>query len=398
MPNLLAKLPAEVQKILEIFEADICLVGGAVRDLLLNKTTADYDFCSLLAPKQVQEKLHQHHIKSLDINAKYGTIIALTGNYQLQITTARTEKNFAGRACEVEFGKSNYQQDAGRRDFSINALYLNFSGEVLDFYNGKQHLAERKIEFIGDAKARIFEDHLRILRFFRFNIYYSNHYQPKQLEVCLQYSSLLSKISKPRIREEMLKILLSFHYHNPIFAFLNDLADFTGWRLRIAVLQKVIAKTKSKETDILLALAVLDANFDLNEMAKILCLTRAEKKLFYHLQNHRKILQNLDQSNFVCQLILVALNFKGDYLQKLLLFLWAENILSDADYQKFLAESKVWQQKTLPISVEDLMQIGVPKQHLSQSLQQLKKIWAQQNLLSNKEQLLDLFINHHLKF
>ena len=137
MTNLLAKLPCEVQKIFTIFGGDICLVGGAVRDLLLNKTTADYDFCSLLTPKQVQEKLHQHHIKSLDINAKYGTIIALTGNYQLQITTARTEKNFAGRACEVEFGKSNYQQDAGRRDFSINALYLNFSGEVLDFYNGQ---------------------------------------------------------------------------------------------------------------------------------------------------------------------------------------------------------------------------------------------------------------------
>jgi hypothetical protein len=150
------------------------------------------------------------------------------------------------------------------------------------------------------------------------------------------------------------------------------LADFTGWRLQIAVLQKVVVKTKPKETDILLALAVLDANFDLNKMANILCLTRAEKKLFYHLQNHRKILQNLDQSNIVCQLILVALNIKGDYLQKLLLFLWAENILSDADYENFLAKSKVWQQKTLPISVEDLINIGVSKQHLSQSLQQLK--------------------------
>ena len=115
------------------------------------------------------------------------------------------------------------------------------------------------------------------------------------------------------------------------------------------------------------------------------------------MQNHRKIFQNLDQSNIVCQLILVALNFESDYLQKLLLFLWAENILSDADYQKFLAESEIWQQKTLPINAEDLMQIGVPKQHLGQSLQQLKKIWAEQNLLPNKKQLLDLFINHHLK-
>jgi hypothetical protein len=103
-------------------------------------------------------------------------------------------------------------------------------------------------------------------------------------------------------------------------------------------------------------------------------------------------LTNSNQSNIVCQLILVALNIKGDYLQKLLLFLWAENILSDADYENFLAKSKVWQQKTLPISVEDLINIGVSKQHLSQSLQQLKKIWAEQNLLLNKEQLLDLFM------
>ena len=397
MTILLAKLPLEVQKILKIFGADICLVGGAVRDLLLNKNTSDYDFCTLLSVKKVQEKLQQHCIKNLDINAKYGTIIALLGNYHLQITTARSEKNFAGRACEVSFDVASYIEDAGRRDFTINALYLDCDGNVLDFYNGKQHLAEKKIEFIGDAKTRIIEDHLRILRFFRFNVCYTQNYQPAQLQICLEQAFLLGKISKPRIRDEMLKILHSFAYFHPIFNFLNELAKFTGWSLQIEVLQKVIAKTKPKESDILLALAVLDSNFDLNEMAKILCLTRVEKKLFYHLQNHRKILQNLDQSNVVCQLILVALNFESDYLQKLLLFLWAENILSDADYQKFLAESEIWQQKTLPINAEDLMQIGVPKQHLGQSLQQLKKIWAEQNLLPNKKQLLDLFINHHLK-
>jgi len=386
-----------VQKIFSIFNADICLVGGAVRDLLLNKKVTDYDFCSLLTPKQVQEKLLQHNIKSLDINAKYGTIIALVGNFQLQITTARTEKNFAGRACEVEFGTNNYKQDAGRRDFTINALYLDFCGNVLDFYHGKQHLAEHKIEFIGDAKARIIEDHLRILRFFRFNICYSNYYQTKHLEVCLQHALLLSKISKPRIREEMLKILLSFNYSKPIFPFLNDLADFTGWRFRIEILQKVIAKINPIENDILLALALLDTNFDLNNMAKILCLTRVEKKLFHHLKNHRKIFQNLDQQKISCQLMFVAINVENNYLQKLLLFLWGENILSDADYQKFLAESKVWQQKTLPINVNDLINIGVQKQHLRQSLQQLKKIWAEQNLLLNKKQLLDLYTTSYLK-
>ena len=397
MPSLLLKLPAEAQKILEIFEADICLVGGAVRDLLLNKTTFDYDFCSLLTPKQVQEKLHQHHIKSLDINAKYGTIIALLGNYQLQITTARSEKNFAGRVCEVSFDVVSYSQDASRRDFTINALYLDFYGDIFDFYNGQQHLAERKIEFIGDAKQRIIEDHLRILRFFRFNIYYSQNYQPKQLKICLDQAFLLSKISKPRIRDEMLKILHSLAYFHPIFIFLNDFAKFTGWQLQISVLQR-IAKLKNivndlqLNTQILLALALLNGDFIAkNATWQNLCFTKSEKKLFHKLwQDYLFFMQEpVEEKEFwLAYFTIFADNL---YMQNLLLFLFGNNYLSLADYQNFCQKITVWQQKKLPVTASDLIKINIKPHLIKQNLQTLAKIWIKHNFMLSKKDLL-----HHL--
>jgi len=397
MLNLLVKLPVEVQKILEIFEADICLVGGAVRDLLLNKTTSDYDFCSLLTPKQVQEKLHQYHIKSLDINAKYGTIIALLGDYQLQITTARSEKNFAGRACEVSFDVGSYSQDASRRDFTINALYLDFSGKLLDFYNGQQHLIEQKIEFIGDAKERIIEDHLRILRFFRFNIYYSQNYQPKQLQICLDQAFLLSKISKPRIRDEMLKILHSTAYFHPIFSFLNHLAQFTGWQLQISVLQK-IAKLKNivnnlqLNTEILLALALLNADFVAkNTTWQNLCFTKSEKKLFHKLwQDYLFFMQeSIEEKEFWLAYFTIFVD--NLYMQNLLLFLFGNNYLSLADYQDFCQKIVVWQQKKLPVTASDLIKIDIKPHLIKKTLQTLAKIWIKHNFMLNKEDLL-----HHL--
>ena len=171
LPNnlkIFANLPPEVLKIFTIFGENIRLVGGAVRDLILEKKVNDYDFACKFLPDEIQKILKAHNIKSIPTGLKYGTITAVINNKNFQITTLRKDENQKGRACDVNFVE-DFFEDAKRRDFTINALYLDYRGEIHDYFNGLDDLQNRKVRFILDAKTRIQEDYLRILRFLRFS-------------------------------------------------------------------------------------------------------------------------------------------------------------------------------------------------------------------------------------
>ena len=169
-PHLLQSLPLPTQKLWEIFGEKIRLVGGSVRDLLLNKKVSDFDFACALPCEEIIKILHQKSIKTIPTGLKYGSITALIDNFSFEITSLRTDKNQKGRDCEVEF-IDDFKTDAARRDFTINALYLNQKGELFDYFQGLLDLEKKQIKFIGKPSQRITEDYLRILRFFRFSLF-----------------------------------------------------------------------------------------------------------------------------------------------------------------------------------------------------------------------------------
>ena len=150
-PNLIAKLPKEVIKLFEIFEGNIRLVGGCVRDLILERQIHDYDFATKALPDDIIKILKKNNIQAIPTGIKFGTITAVINGNNFEITTLRKDQNQDGRHCDVEF-VDDYFFDAARRDFTMNALYLDEKGVIYDYFGGIADIKSKKVKFIGDAQ------------------------------------------------------------------------------------------------------------------------------------------------------------------------------------------------------------------------------------------------------
>lgn len=183
-------------------------VGGAVRDTLLGIAVKDIDIATPLEPQEVIARLKSAHIRSVPTGIEHGTITALLDGGPVEITTLRHDVSTDGRRATVAFA-SDWRDDAARRDFTINALYADpQTGEIFDYFEGLQDLADRRLRFIGDARQRIREDHLRILRYFRFQARFGSQPADKEAEdACHELAATLKGLSRERIGMEMLNLL-----------------------------------------------------------------------------------------------------------------------------------------------------------------------------------------------
>jgi len=211
LPNLTKNLPPEVQKIFNIFLSkgdEIRLVGGCVRDLIIEKQVNDFDFATKFLPEEIIKILEKNKIQAIPTGVKFGTITAVVNHKNFEITTLRKDFETDGRHCQPEF-IDDYFLDAARRDFTINALYLDSKGFVHDYFDGISNLKNQEVKFIGNAQERIEEDFLRILRFFRFSCDYAKKLDEVGLKACFVKKSGLQKLSRERIRMEFLKLISS---------------------------------------------------------------------------------------------------------------------------------------------------------------------------------------------
>jgi len=192
-----------------LFNGQIRLVGGCVRDSLLNHPFSDIDLCTPLPPVQGKALLEKAGIRVLDHAINYGTLTAIFPEHTYQITTLRQDIDPKGRATDVQFIDS-YKQDAFRRDFTINALSVDANQVIYDYTGGFSDLEEGIVRFIGDPAKRIQEDFLRILRFFRFWAYYGKTSPGKEaLKACAQAKDGLKSLSAERKKAELFKILMA---------------------------------------------------------------------------------------------------------------------------------------------------------------------------------------------
>jgi len=183
-------------------------VGGAVRDGLLGLPISDVDFATRLRPEEVVERLEAAHIKAVPTGIEHGTITAVADGQPAEVTTLRADVSTDGRRATVAF-TDDWMADASRRDFTINALYADpESGEVHDYFGGLDDLKARRVRFIGDPLVRIAEDHLRILRFFRFHARFAEGPPDRAaMEACTARANDLMALSRERIADELLKLL-----------------------------------------------------------------------------------------------------------------------------------------------------------------------------------------------
>jgi len=193
--------------LLEKEGATLRLVGGAVRDGLLGLPVNDIDLAINQPPEWSMAVLQKNHITVIPTGIDHGTITAIIDKRPFQITTLRVDVKTFGRKAHIAF-TDDWIQDALRRDFTINAIYANKTGQLFDPVGGLEDLKVHRVRFIGNAASRIQEDYLRILRFFRFSARFGQEpYDAEGLSACAHYASYLPYLARERVTEEFLKIL-----------------------------------------------------------------------------------------------------------------------------------------------------------------------------------------------
>ncbi|MBX3564300.1 MAG: CCA tRNA nucleotidyltransferase [Sphingomonas sp.] len=188
---------------------DVRFVGGCVRDTLLGIPVSDIDLATSLAPETVVEYLKEAGITAVPTGIAHGTVTAVIESGPVEVTTLRRDVSTDGRHATVAF-TDNWREDAARRDFTMNALYADpNTREIFDYFGGLADLEARKVRFIGDPYQRIAEDHLRILRFFRFLARFGDEPDGEALRACSDRANDLMALSRERIRDELLKLLVA---------------------------------------------------------------------------------------------------------------------------------------------------------------------------------------------
>ena len=300
-------------------------VGGCVRKYLSNDLIEDIDIATILSTNEIRERFKNTNFKVVDTGVKHGTVTLVSKNLKLELTTLRKDVKTDGRHAEVEY-ISDWQLDSERRDFTINAIYLDINGKIFDPQMGTIDLKNNNVKFIGDPQKRIEEDYLRIIRFIRFKIMYNSKVEPSTIEAIKLNLNGVKQISKERILSELFKILdlknfinlnESTYLKEIFFLIFPEFENLS----RLNHLKKICNDTQINR-DILLAVLLIDekdnheyfihkyniSNYikeNLNILAKNLKLLKENKNFFNRdlekniYLNNKNHLINLNILNFV---------------------------------------------------------------------------------------------------
>jgi poly(A) polymerase len=400
-PELVVKFPAEVKKIFKIFNErqgdSIRLVGGCVRDLLMEKEVNDFDFAVKFLPQDVMKILEENNVLAIPTGLKYGTVTAVVNYKNFEITTLRKDVTSDGRHPEAEF-VDDYFFDAARRDFTINALYLDSVGLVTDYFDGISDIKNKEVKFIGDANARITEDYLRILRFFRFSCTYAAAYDKQGLEACAAHKKNLILLSADRVRNEIWKIFTKAENSN-LLALLQLLektkikdeifaAPFQISNLEnLFKLEKALSFKASEQFKFFVAIGSSAA--DLIEIFLRLNLSNQQKKHFEFLQNN--FLKNPQALDLQCLKELLV--FEEKFLVRdFYLFNSIVNFpaLKISEIQQNLHFIDNFQLPQFPLNGDDVMALGITGAKVGKVLVEAKKFWVKNDFKPSKEELLRL--------
>jgi len=256
------------------------IVGGAIRNALLGVHVHEVDVTTTLLPDEVMARAAKAGIRAIPTGITHGTVTLIVDGESFEVTTLREDVETDGRHAVVRFG-GDFKLDAQRRDFTVNALSMDHDGRIHDETNGLDDIEARRIRFIGDAKTRIREDYLRILRFFRFSAFYTQG--PLDAEGLAASSALregLSFLSKERVRTELLK-LLDAPRAAEVIGIMSEL-DLLGPLLTLAPdpqrLRRLIARQPQADTILRLAALCVLTPEDAERLREALRLSNEEHK------------------------------------------------------------------------------------------------------------------------
>lgn len=380
LPELLAALDGRAR-----------YVGGAVRDSLLGVDVKDVDIATPLLPDDVMARLKAVDITVVPTGIDHGTLTAVLPDGPIEITTLRRDVSTDGRRATVAFS-DDWREDAARRDFTINALFADPDTlEIYDYFDGLNDLEARRIRFIGSADERIAEDHLRILRYFRFLARFGlTSMDQEAYQACRSAAEKLPQLSRERIADELMKLLA---VNDPSYAVQQMIgADIFAHILSEIdpdteqILARLIQREQAHAIPPIATrrlIALLPKNTE--KVATIAKDLRFSKKLQKALQS--RLAAPTDELAAVNATSVPALAYHhGEEATRDIALLFA----ADTDLAASLATLEGWQKPEFPLKGGDLISMGMePGPAVSETLAKIEQAWIKQGF-PNEEHVYNL--------
>ena len=374
------------------FDRGALIVGGAVRNCILSKGVNDVDLATIFPPSEVLPLLGDRGVRTLPTGIDHGTITAVLRKEKFELTTLRKDVGTDGRHADVEYTRS-WAQDARRRDFTMNALYMDVEGNIYDpLGQGYEDAKAGRVLFVGDPNTRIKEDYLRILRFFRiWGSYGIGDIDAAGLNACLQNLGGLSKLSKERIASEFVKILLAeraedvlslLFKHKILSEYLGETQDLP----RFKRLMDAQARFKCDDVTARLFLASGDNSALLGQYPALLFLPKPQKKMLTSIVQ----MQAHEWGEDIPALKRAMYFYGQDAVIQSLLIDISKKPSIDFDALEALVEFiRGWDVPECPVSGDDLKSHGLPEGRiLGEKLEALEKQWLDSDFTLSKDDLL----------
>jgi poly(A) polymerase len=380
---------AETRAVMDAL-GDARFVGGVVRNALMGREVSDIDIATPLTPDEVTKKLEAAKLKAVPTGIEHGTVTAISNGRPYEVTTLRRDVSTDGRRAVVAFTK-DWAEDAQRRDFTMNALYADATGEVFDTVGGAADLKAGRVRFVGDAVTRIREDYLRILRLFRFHAWYGEGDLDKAgLQAAAAEKAGLKQLSGERVAKEMLKLLAA---EDPVpvlrsMAASGILGEILPGELNIARLERLVGIDANNffPPDSILRLAALlpERAAAANEIADRWKLSNADRERLADLcGNTEKVVSYLSIKEVRKLLYKLGIaRFKDRVFLK-----WAEDPKESnfIQWRALLAMADAWERPKFPLDGGNVMAAGVPQGPLiGKVLGEVEQWWIDSDFIEDE--------------
>ena len=374
-----------VMSVLQSRGAEARFVGGCVRNTILNRPIKDIDIATTAMPEQVIELLIKNQIRAIPTGLEHGTITAVIEQQPFEITTLRRDIQTDGRHAVVKF-TDNWQQDAERRDFTMNALFADMQGTIYDYVDGYDDALTGNVRFIGDAETRIKEDALRILRFYRFFALYGVGNANKSARTaCQKAAPALSSLARERVQQEILSLFEANEPSDAIEIMRDD---------EILVYCMPEAEDFYHLNNLLAIEALLAPHWPLfilpNAALRLSALlpkcprkiSTVAVRLKFSKSLHNRLLALIDTTRSApAQYGLEKCLYEigSESTRDLLLLNWAKCGLP-SNHEMLLSTATNWQKPTFPLTGQDVLDTGTPTgQMVGTILKRVEDWWVQED-------------------
>ena len=365
-------------------------VGGAVRNALLGVPVVDVDIAVPMPPHEALVRLKAKDIKVVETGLDHGTVTAIAGTHAFEVTSLRRDVETDGRHAKVAF-TDDWAEDAARRDFTINALYATADGEIFDYATGVEDLIAGRVRFMGDARARIAEDYLRVLRLFRFHAWYGKgEIDPEGLRAAAEAKDKLKSLSAERVAKELLRLLEAAH-PTPVLrvmAATGILSLLLPGALQLARLEKLVQLEAEKPGDAVLRLAALlpDGNQSAQAVASVLRLSNAVRDRLEQALGGEKIGAQISAQEARRRLYRIgAASFRDKVMLQ-----WASAPQGAGAWRMLLEMADNWQRPRFALTGRDVMQAGIAQgPDVGRLLAQVEDWWVEGDFAASESALRD---------